>query len=75
MNNIIWIITQSSRYHSLNSLYKQFKLLQLEVYKLELAKFMHKLHHGNHPILFKNHFTHSDGINRVRMEGWHWPPF
>ena len=65
MNNIIRIITQSSKYYSLNSLYKQLKLLQFEeVYKLDLVKFMHMLYHGNLPVLFKNYFTHLTSIHK-----------
>ena len=40
------------------------KILKLdEIYKLELAKFMHNLHHNNLPFIFKRQFTY--------LTNWH----
>ena len=55
MNNIVRLITKSSKYFSINPQYKMLKILKLdEIYKLELAKFMHNLHHNNLPFIFKS---------------------
>ena len=59
MNNIVRLITKSSKYFSINPQYKMLKILKLdEIYKLELAKFMHNLHHNNLPFIFKRQFTY-----------------
>ena len=64
MNNIVRLITKSSKYFSINPQYKMLKILKLdEIYKLELAKFMHNLHHNNLPFIFKRQFTY--------LTNWH----
>ena len=64
MNNIVKLITKSSKYFSINPQYKMLKILKLdEIYKLELAKFMHNLHHNNLPFIFKRQFTY--------LTNWH----
>jgi len=45
MNNIVRTITWNKKFTHVTQLYKKLYLLKLkDVYKLELAKLMHKLH-------------------------------
>ena len=45
LNNIVRAIMYSSRYCPVTSLFKTLNFLKLDIYKLELAKFMYQLHH------------------------------
>ena len=50
LNNVIRTITYSRKYCSITVLYKKLNFLKLsDVYKLELGKFMHQLHHNKLP--------------------------
>ena len=56
-NNILRIMTFSIYSCYVTALYKNLSVLKLNCkYRLELAKFMHKLHHGALPKIFDNFF-------------------
>ena len=58
LNNIIRTITCSKKFSHVTELYKKLNFLQVkDVYKLELAKFMHKLFNKKLPEMFQNRFT------------------
>ena len=58
LNNIIRTITCSKKFAHVTELYKKLNFLKVkDVYKLELAKFMHKLFNNKLPELFQNSFT------------------
>ena len=53
MNNIVRTITWNKNFTHVSHLYQNLNLLKLnDIYKLELAKFMHKLYNNNLPIVF-----------------------
>ena len=57
-NNIVRTITRSRKFAHVTELYKKLKILKVkDVYKLELAKFMHKLFNNKLPDMFQNNFT------------------
>ena len=58
LNNIIRTITCSKKFFHVTELYKKLNFLQVkDVYKLGLAKFMHKLFNKKLPEMFQNRFT------------------
>ena len=58
MNNIVRTITWNKKFTRVSHLYQNLNLLKLnDIYKLELAKFMHKLYNNNLPIVFQNRFA------------------
>jgi len=64
MNNIVRTITWNKKFAKVTQLYKKLNLLKLkDVYKLELAKFMHKLHNNKLPIIFQNNFSKTENIH------------
>ena len=57
-NSIVRTITWNKKFTHVSHLYQNLNLLKLnDIYKLELAKFMHKLYNMNLPIVFQNRFT------------------
>ena len=57
-NNIIRTVTWNKKFSHVNHLYKQLNILKLvDAYKLELAKFMHKLFNNKLPKLRQQNFT------------------
>jgi len=85
-NDVLRIITFSKYPYSAIALYKELQLLKLkDIYKLELAKFMHKLHQNKLPKFFYDNFVnlssqHSYGTQHAcnsnyylpRMQGRRW---
>ena len=64
MNNIVRVITNSSRYSPLSPLYKKFNFLKLtEIYELELAKFMHQLQNNKFLKLFHDLFCKTNSVH------------
>ena len=60
MNNIVRTITWNKKFTHVSHLYQNLNLLKLnDIYKLELAKFMHKLYNNNLPIALQNRFANS----------------
>ena len=58
MNNIVRTITWNKKFTHISHLHKNLNLLKLnDIYKLELANFMHKLYNNNLPIVFQNRFA------------------
>ena len=58
MNSIVRAITWNKEFTHVSYLYQNLNLLKLnDIYKLELAKFMHKLYNNNLPIAFQNRFA------------------
>ena len=58
LNNIVRIITNSSKFCPITRLYKNLNFLKLEdIYKLKLAKYMYKLHHRYLPSSLMNSYT------------------
>jgi len=56
-NNILRTITNKNYRCHITPLYKSLNILQLhDIYKLELAKLMHKFHHEMLPTSFKDLF-------------------
>ena len=63
-NKIIRLITFSSCRSNAEKLYAQFKILNLnDIYKLQLAKLMHKYKHDCLPSIFNYLFTKLDNIH------------
>ena len=57
LNNIVRTITKNKKFSHVIFLYKKLNFLKLkDVYKLELAKFMHKLFQNKLPNVFKTKF-------------------
>ena len=66
-NNIIRTITWNKKFSHVNHLYKQLEILKLvDVYKLELAKFMHKLFNNKLPKLWQQNFTTIEQIHAYK---------
>ena len=64
INRILRIITFSSIYTSVMSLYKSLKFLNVyDIYCLELGKFMHKLHNNKLPDVFIRSFNKINEIH------------
>ena len=62
-NNIVRIITWNKKFSHVIQLYKKIKLLKLkDVYKLELAKFMHKLFYDKLFFVFQKRFIKVEKI-------------
>ena len=58
INNIVKTITWYKKFTHVSHFYQNLNLLKLnDIYKLELAKFMHKLYNNNLPIVFQNRFA------------------
>ena len=58
LNNIVRIITYSSKYCPVTSLYKTLNFLKLDdIYRLELAKFMYQLHNKKFKTALKDCFV------------------
>ena len=58
MNNIVRTITWNKKFTHVSHLYQNLNLLKLnDIYKLDLAKIMHKLYNNNLPIVFQNQFA------------------
>ena len=58
LNNIIRTITCSTKFANVTKLYKKINFFKIkDVYKLELAKFMHKLFNNKLLEMFQNSFT------------------
>ena len=58
LNQILRVITFSSIRTPVTSLYKNLNFLKLDdIYKLELAKFMHKVYNKTLPKAFKSNLT------------------
>ena len=58
LNNIIQTITCNKKFAYVTELYKKLNFSKVkDVYKLELAKFMHKLLNNKLPEMFQNSFT------------------
>ena len=61
INNIIRTITWNKQFSHVSHLHQNLNLLKLnDIYKLELAKFMHKLYNNNLPIAFQNGLIHKN---------------
>ena len=68
-NNILGIMTFSNYSCHVTPLYKNLNVLKLNyVYLLELAKFMHKLHHGALLKIFDNFFKNISNIHSYRTK-------
>ena len=64
LNNIIRTVTWNKKFSHVSQLYKKLGFLKLhDVYKLELAKFMHKLFKNKLPKLCNYNFTIIDKIH------------
>ena len=64
MNNIVRTITWNKKFTHVSHLYQNLNLLKLnDIYKLELAKFMHKPYNNNLPIVFQNRFAKIEKIH------------
>ena len=62
--NIVRTITWNKKFTHVSHLYQNLNLLNLnDIYKLELANFMHKLYNNNLPIVFQNRFTKIEKIH------------
>jgi len=54
-------------YNHVTLLYKNFHVLKLNVInRLELAKFMHKLHHGALPKIYDNFFKNISNVHSYK---------
>ena len=62
MNNIVRTITWNKKFTHVFHLYQTFFKLN-DIYKLEFAKFMHKLYNNNLPIVFQNRFAKIENIH------------
>ena len=70
MDNIVRTITWNKKFTHVSHLYQNLSLLKLnDIYKLELAKFMHKLDNNNLPIVFQNRFTKIEKIHTYVTRG------
>ena len=57
LNNIVRTITKNKKFSHVTFFYKKLNFLKLKnVYKLELAKFMHKFFHNKLPHVFETKF-------------------
>ena len=57
MNNIVRTITWNKKFSHVTYLYKKLNYLKLiDIYHLELAKFMHKICNNKLPLLFQQRF-------------------
>jgi len=66
-NNILRIMTLSNYGCHVTPLYKNLNVLKLnDIYRLELAKFMHKLHHGALPKIFDDFFKNISNIQSYK---------
>ena len=64
MNNIVRTIAWNKKFLHVSHLYQNLNLLKLnDIYKLELAKFMHKLYNNNLPNVFQNRFAKTEKIH------------
>ena len=64
LNNIVRIITYSSKFCPITRLYKKLNFLKLDdIYKLELAIYMYKLHHTYLPSSLMNSYTKIESIH------------
>ena len=64
LNNIVRTITWSKRFTHVTHLYKKLELLKLhDLYKLEIAKIMHKLFNNKLPPILKSRFVKTDMIH------------
>ena len=67
-NNIIRPITCSEKFAHVTELYKKLNFLKVkDVYKLELAKFMHKLFTYKLPEMFQNSFTKIGNVHKYEI--------
>ena len=67
-NNIIRPITCSEKFAHVTELYKKLNFLKVkDVYKLELAKFMHKLFTNKLPEMFQNSFTKIGNVHKYEI--------
>ena len=58
MNNIMRTITWNKKFSHVSHLYKKLNYLKLnDIYRLELAKFMHKICKNKLPIFFQQRFN------------------
>ena len=65
INNIVRTITWNKKFNHVSHLHQNLNLFKLNhIYKLELAKFMHKLYNNNLPIVFQNRFAK---IEKIRI--------
>ena len=63
MNSIVRTITWNKKFTHVSHLYQNSNLLKLnDIYKLELAKSMHKLYNNNLLIVFQNRFAKIEKI-------------
>ena len=64
LNNIAWIMTWSRKFDHVSILYKQQKLLKLvDIYKLELSKFMHQLNCNMTPKVSEKNFVKLESLH------------
>ena len=69
LNNIVRTITYSSKHCPVTSLYKTLNFLKLDdIYRLELAKFMHQLHHRKFKTAFKDCFIDTQKFTDLILE-------
>ena len=70
INNIVRTITRNKKFTHVSHLYQNLNLLKLnDIYKLELAKFMHKLYNNNLPIVLQIRFTKIEKIHTYVPRG------
>ena len=70
MNHIVRTITGNKKFTHVSHLYQNLNLLKLiDIYKLELAKFMHKLYNNNLPIVFQNRLAKIEKIRTYVTRG------
>jgi len=63
-NNILRIMTFTKYRCHLTPLYKNLKILKMnDIYQFELAKFMHKFHHGKLPEIYKEYFQETSSVH------------
>ena len=66
VNNIVRTITWNKKFTHVSHLYQNLSLLKLnDIYKLELAKFMHQLYNNNLSTVFQNRFAKIEKIIHV----------
>ena len=79
-NNLLRIMTCSKYRCHITSLCKNLKILKLNsIYQFDLAKFMHKFHHGKLPEIYKEYFQETSSVHSYQtrfanMENYfiHW---
>ena len=58
LNNLIRIITHSSKYTLITNLYKNLNIIKLtDIYVLEVAKYIHQLHNNKLPKLLYDDYV------------------